>query len=1199
MKNICFSLLFSLFACTTYAQVGNIFELMDRTDLSLAQIQQIAQRHFDTVGTGRGTGYKQFQRWMYERKFHIDENGNFINNQTDWQHYLANQHSLPSNRTEAGSWTELGPFNWNRTSGWNPGVGRLSALAVSPTNANLIYAGSPGGGIWKTINGGTNWTALSDNNATWMSVFALAIDPVNNNRVYAGFSGSNGIIISSDGGNSWAAAGAGPSGTVRKVLIHPTSTNIVYAACTNGIWRSINSGASWTQVHSGSKEDIEFKPDNTNIMYATGNDVFRSIDGGLSWTNLGTAEGITNTGRTLVAVSAANPNYVYVCQANGSSFGRMYKSTDAGVSFTTTVVGNSTVGTNYFGYETNGTGAGGQATYDMALEVNPTNAAEVYIAGIICWKSINETTSFTAITAWSLPNTVGYNHADVHGLFWVGSILYSISDGGVYKSLNNGEDWIDITAGMGIRQFYRIATSPTHANVVTGGAQDNGSSIIQAGGAWVDWLGADGMEGLVSPTNHLNIWGTSQNGAIYRSTNGGNSRVSLTQPSAGQWVTPLAIHPTNEAILYGGWTGVYKSTNSGTTWVNISGTTITTTLAVLAVAPSNPNYIYASNGSTLWVTTDDGASWTTRTATATINDIAIDPTDPSKIWVALNSTTNKIMVSANAGATFTNISSNLPTIIARTVVVDDHTPRRLYVGLNIGVYEKLETDINWTDVSANLPKVAINELDIHKIDGTLKVATYGRGLWEMPLTVPSGFSFGTTTPTTIACPAPVNLTALLPVNAIGSFNNPVSISVQSTSPAGLSVAVSSPITPGNNATVSLMGANTLSPGTYTVTMVGTAAGAANQTTTVTFTITPGTGAAIVAQPTSQSVCVGNAATFMINATGTAITYQWQLSIDGGISYQNIIGANSPSYIANAVTLSMNNYRYRCLVSGACSSTIISDAATLTTIAPVTIVTQSLNTAVCTGGSTIFSVETNPAAVQSQWQLSTDGGNSWVNIIGANTTTLNLSNITAGMNGNLYRVLLSNNGCATTTSNTILLTVRSSPTITLAASLTTLLPGQTSLLTSTPSLPTGGTVTTSWLYNNNPLAIAGNTYTANVEQVGVYQTLIQESWGGGLVCSAASPPITISANISNRLFIFPSPNDGNFTVSFYNAGSNATTRTLSVIDSKGALIYQRIFSINGAYTLLPVNMQNVNRGIYYVIVGDAAGKRLAQGKVHVR
>ncbi len=324
-------------------------------------------------------------------------------------------HYLP-NSTEAANWTELGPTTWNRTSSWNPGTGRLTAIAIHPSNESVIYVGSPGGGLWKSINAGANWQPLTDNNSTWMSIFALTIDPVDQNIVYAGTSGSAGLLKSTNAGATWANAGSGPSGTIRKILIHPTTTNIVFAAATNGIWRSTNAGTSWTQVHSGSKEDIEFKPDNLNIMYASGNDVYRSTDNGVTWTQAGVAEGITNTGRTLVAVSPANPNYVYAVQASGSLFGRMYKSTDAGLTFTTTVVGNPASGTNYFGYETTGTGTGGQATYDMAMDVSPTNASEVYIAGIICWKSVNEGTSFTAITAWSLPNSIGYNHADVHGL---------------------------------------------------------------------------------------------------------------------------------------------------------------------------------------------------------------------------------------------------------------------------------------------------------------------------------------------------------------------------------------------------------------------------------------------------------------------------------------------------------------------------------------------------------------------------------------------------------------------------------------------------------------------------------------------------------------------------------------------------------------------------------------------------------------
>lgn len=1474
-------LFFLLFITTSSFAQTSIYELMERTDITLQQAQQIAQRHFDTVGTGRGTGYKQFQRWLFERKFHTDENGNYISTQTDWNNYLQSQPSLQNNNfTEAGSWTELGPWGWNRTSGWNPGTGRLSAIAVLPSDEQVIYVGSPGGGLWKTINGGANWQPLTDNNSTWMSIFAITIDPTNSNTIYVGTSGS-GILKSTNAGATLAPAGGGPGGTVRKILIHPSNANIVFAACTNGIWRSTNAGASWTQVHTGSKEDIEFKPDNLNIMYAAGNDVYRSTDNGATWTLVTAAQGITNAGRTLVAVSAANPNYVYAVQASGSLFGRLYKSTDAGLTFTTTVVGNPASGTNYFGYETSGTGTSGQATYDMALDVSPANAAEVYIAGIICWKSINEGTSFTAITAWSLPNGTGYNHADVHGLFWVNSTIYSISDGGIYKSINNGDDWVDLSTGLGIRQFYRIANSQTNANVITGGAQDNGSVARQASGTWVDWLGADGMEGLVSPTNHLNLWGTSQNGSIYRSTNGGNTYSGLPRPSPGQWVTPLAIHPTNETILYGGWTGVYKSINGGSSWTSISSGTISTTLADLAVAPSDPNYIYASNGTTLYVTTNDGATWTTRSAPSTINDIAVDPTNPSKIWIACNSTTNRLMVSTDAGATFTNVSANLPAIVARTVAVDDNTPRGIYVGMNIGVYYKTETDPNFTNFSDNLPLVAINELEIQKAAGKIRVATYGRGVWESPVAtaVPNGFTFGPTTATAATCPAPNTMDIILATVSNGGFTNTITLTATG-SPAGTSVSFipDNTPTPGQSRTVRLTGTASLAAGSYPITVTGTATGATNQTANLSYIINPGTAPAITAQPANQAicagsntsfsitsasatgfqwqfsidggttynnvtnggvysnattatlnitgatagmntyryrciasticgsttsaagiltvnaapaitaqpqdvtlcsgtgntfcvtatgnnlvyqwqsaplcsspwanivggtsacltvpaitsttayrcivsngcgspvtslcatatvvttvsvttqpvnqtvcegsaasftvagsgtgivyqwqlstdggsswsnisgaasatytiasttvamnnnryrcqlsnttcttpgisnpailtvntvpsisanpqnatVCVGGSNTFSVSGAGTGVSYQWQLSTDGGTTYSNIATATAASYNVSAVTAGMNGNRYRCMVSGTCAPAVISSAAVLTVIAPVTITTQPGNAEACSGSNTSFTVAGSGAGIIYQWQLSTDGGTTWSTVSGATSATLPLTSVTIGMNNNRYRCQLSNATCsAPVASSNALLSVRQLPTVTLTASpLTSLLPGQLTTLTAVPSASTGGVLTTAWYKNGTAFTNAGNTYVVNIEKIGAFQVRIQEAFPGGLVCTNQSADVLIDALASSKLFIFPSPNDGRFTVAYYNNGGANTERTIAVFDSKGAQVFNGKFPVSGAYTLIPVSLQRANTGIYYVVVGDARGNKLAEGKVHV-
>lgn len=1290
---------FSLLLCfviNTSAQ-HQVFELMERNDLSITEVQTRANRYFDSAGTGRGTGYKQFQRWLYERKFHTDENGYFISPQTEWNNFLQSRNSMRTEATEAANWTPLGPSGWTHTSGWNPGTGRLSAMAIHPANPNVIYVGSPGGGLWKSTNAGANWTPLTDNNSTWMSIFAITIDPLDQNTIYVGTSTSL-LLKSTDGGGSFSSTGAGPGGTIRKVLIHPTSTNIIFAAATNGIWRSTNAGASWIQVHTGSKEDIEFKPDDVNIMYASGNDVVRSTNNGVSWTTLGVSQGITNTGRTLVSVSAANPNIVYAVQASGSLFGRMYRSTDAGATFTTTIIGSAASGTQFFGYNPDGTGTTGQATYDMGMDVSPTNADDVYIAGIICWRSINGGNSFTALTIWSYPNSLGYNHADVHGLFWIGGILYSISDGGIYKSTDFGDNWTDLSVGLTIRQFYRMSNSQTNANVITGGAQDNGSVTRQASGSWVDWLGADGMEGLVSPTNHLNLWGTSQNGGIYRSTNGGNSYSGLTQPSSGQWVTPLAIHPTNQTILYGGWTGVYKSTNSGTSWTNISAGVITTTLADLAVAPSNPNFIYASNGSALYVTTDDGATWATRSAPSTINDIAIDPTNPSKIWIACNSTTNRVMVSTDAGATFTNVSANLPAIVARTVVVDDNTPRGIYVGMNIGVFYKTEPDATWADYSANLPLVAINELEIQKAAGKIRVATYGRSIWESPVAdaaPPSGFSFNNPAPVSAGCPAPATMSVTLGTNIVGVFSNPITLAATAGVPAGTNVSFgTNPVTPGNSSVVNLNNANTLAAGSYVITITGTATGTPAQTRDITFNITAGTGPAITTQPTNQTICDGANTSFSITAGGAA-SFQWQVSTDGGATYATISnggvysGATSATLTITGATNLLNNYRYRCnatttcgitssnaailtiniltaistqpqaatvcsggsatlcvsatgsnltyqwesspacggaftnitggtssclnitnaaatavyrcKVTGSCGATVTSACVTVTVINPATVTAQPANQEVCSGSNVTFTVAgSSTQTIIYQWQVSNDGGTSWNNITAANTTTLSLTAVAAALNNNRYRCQLSSTTCpAPVNSGAAILTVRQLPTVGLSASpLTSLLPGQLTTLTATPGASTGGVVTTSWYKNAVAFANAGNTYVVNVEKIGSYQARIQEAFASGLVCSNQSPVVVIDAAASSKLFIFPSPNDGQFTVSYYNSAGASTSRTVTVFDSKGAKVYNAKFPVTGPYTLLSINIKPAQSGVYYIVVGDATGKKLADGRVLV-
>jgi hypothetical protein len=360
--------------------------------------------------------------------------------------------------------------------------------------------------------------------------------------------------------------------------------------------------------------------------------------------------------------------------------------------------------------------------------------------------------------------------------------------------------------------------------------------------------------------------------------------------------------------------------------------------------------------------------------------------------------------------------------------------------------------------------------------------------------------------------------------------------------------------------------------------------------------------AVTTNPADATICVGATNTFTAAGTGTGVAYQWQLSTDGGTTYANISGATTATYTTPAAVIAMNGNRYRCVISGTCTPAVNTTAAILTVIAPVTISTQPANQEVCSGSNTTFTVAgSSVPAIIYQWQVSTDGGTTFTNISGANAATLTLNAVATTANDNRYRCLLSNGTCTVpATSNTARLVVRQLPTVGLAAApLTSLLPGKSTTLNATPSAATSGTLTITWLKDNNVFTNTGNAYVVNVENVGAYQVRIQEAFTGGITCSNASPVVTIDATASDKLFIFPSPNDGNFTVSYYNAGGASTQRKIAIFDSRGGLVYERLFPITGPYTLIPIKMGNANRGIYYVVVGNSTGTKLADGKVHVR
>ncbi|MDC8001952.1 T9SS type A sorting domain-containing protein [Aequorivita todarodis] len=733
-------LLIALFFGSFAGQAQEYLQMIDAGTYKVQDIIDNAEAYFANKDKGRGSGYKQFKRWEYNALRMVKEDGYLptteerLNELQRWNAYLnstaQNRAVLPDN------WQELGPKSWNATSGWNPGVGRITGLAIDEGNSNHMIIGANTGGVWRTTDGAQTWTPLNDYFSN-LSVYSVAIDPTDSNTYFFGSTGGR-IFKSTDAGATWNLHGQTGSSLVNKILINPSNTNMMFATAENvGIYRSTDGGANWVKIISGDNRgyDVEFKPGDLSVVYASGSGFHKSIDGGATFTTIG---GFSN-GPKMIGVSPADASVVYVLEASNGRFGAFYTSSNSGDSFTKLNHG----GLNFFGYSTSGNDNSGQAPRDMAIAVNPTDINEVHIAGILTWKSTNGGTNFTCTSDWIPGNAasanIGYCHADVDDLMFYGTTLFAITDGGIFKAANTGtvnaNYYEDLTDGLGIRQFYKIGVSQTTDSIVSGGAQDNGTSFYSTTTGWKDWLGADGMESFIDKTNSSIFYGTSQGGQLYRTNNGGNSYVGLNEPGSGSgnWVTPFEQDPVLPNTIYVGYNIIYKSGNFGTSWSAISQN-FGGNLDNMKISPSNNQVMYASKGPILYRTADAGATnWAQMTTPGgLINSIAIHPTNPDKIAVATTSA-NRVFISNDGGTAWTDYKLNLPNFSALAVIWDDNGKDGLYLGMDYGIYYIDNTFTDWQPYSNLLPNVIINELDINKTTNTLFAGTYGRGLWASPL----------------------------------------------------------------------------------------------------------------------------------------------------------------------------------------------------------------------------------------------------------------------------------------------------------------------------------------------------------------------------------------------------------------------------------------------------------------------------------
>lgn len=676
----------------------------------------------------------------------------------------------------SGAWVPMGPSGFFGVGYWDSGpqldAGRIDAIALHPTVTGTLLIASPRGGIWRTTSGGASWAPLTDNQCT-LQMSTVRFDPVNPSLAYATASNSSGaagcsIMRSTDGGSSWSNFNgnlnftAYNGGFINEFYIDPasagttTSTTMMFTFSVSGIYRSTNSGLTWSHpLLFGRVHSIVALPASPGVLFAGVADyattasplsgLYRSADNGATWTQMPSGSvDFSSVGRFQLAVSDAQPNSVWIITGTKTStFHSVTKWNDATNQLTQLPAAGidlSVSGRTHFGT---------QATYDLDVKVDPTNASRIYIAGVRAFRSVDGGASFAPMATdihcdW---HTIVIDPRNVRQ-------LYAGTDGGIYSSTDGGDNWVSRNNGLAISMYYPgIAQHPTDPNIVLGGLQDNGSLLANGTSIYNSVMGGDGGFSAINFITPTTIWSTCQwsNGPCMQrrvTTATGfsypNVRSGIITTDRAQFIPPLVMDPVAPATLYFGTMRLYRTVNDGVVWAPISNdlTRGTGSIKTIAVAPSDVLTIYVgTSDGNVQVSRDGGATFTPSTAglpNRTVTDIAVDRTNPLRALLTMSgSGTTHVYATADAGVTWTNATGNLPDMPVNAAVIIDDSPNHFFVGSDVGVLESTDGGLSWTNTPIGLPNVVVNDLSYNPTTHQLVAATYGRGLFSFNLSNPA------------------------------------------------------------------------------------------------------------------------------------------------------------------------------------------------------------------------------------------------------------------------------------------------------------------------------------------------------------------------------------------------------------------------------------------------------------------------------
>ncbi len=659
----------------------------------------------------------------------------------------TNSNNLFIGTASGGIWHSktggTGTNAWQPVSTGLPVLG-VASIIIHPTNPSIIYAGT--GEVYRvdTSNIGFN---------VWKARGTYGV----------------GIIKSTDGGNSWKKIYNKSLSNlfgVQMLKFDPVNPDIIYACTTDGLYRTTDAGVTFTKILDKIyMADIAIHPSNPSLMLAAvGNltnadkGVYRSTNSGQSWTKITTGLPASFEGFIRFDNVAANPNFVVASIGrNASSLNELFISNDFGSSW------EVQLNSNHCQY---------QFWFSHDIAINPSNTNQLLMAGVpvLRYNLITEAAS-----------SIGGVHADIHDIEFDPSnsaIAYIACDGGVYKSTNSGGSFSKINGGLQAVQFYAsFAVSPTNPSLMIGGLQDNGV-VRYTGTGWTSVLGGDGGPCAFHPSNPNIVFASNDARRVLRSTDGGRSFSEVLSSWAFRadsrtgFMAPIAISQSNPAVMYVGTDNLHKSTSTGTSgsWNGNTYTSATRyveaihkTAISLAVAPTNPNVLYISTSPfaqydndaiNLHVNTPPNLFRSTNGGTSFANvksnlpdrfvmDFAINPRNQDSVWIVLGGYgTSHVYLSADGGNTWINKGLNLPDVPHNAIMLDPRNPKYVYVGNDLGVYVSPDYGVTWYDFNNGLWDATLVMDLVATSNGKMVAATHGKGAFisdlytaRLPLTL--------------------------------------------------------------------------------------------------------------------------------------------------------------------------------------------------------------------------------------------------------------------------------------------------------------------------------------------------------------------------------------------------------------------------------------------------------------------------------